>query len=550
MRNICVRDVEFVQAVIPTARGCLWENFDAVEIRTRIINGADGCHVLTRATSQLNDSTLRWWMRTDLADDGSRLRCRYRSVVSVPATLNRIGLVVLLPSTLAGTDVTLTRRDRSSYRVQLPRAVAPQASRDGRPVGLFEPVASVRFRRGDKVCLISCGADAYEFEDERNWGGGAFKLYSPPLGADLPLALTPGEITDHVVVLHFATRRDRRLRHLPGAVSLGREHALPELGLTARSLERARTDRHLLASAHVRVQLSEFPSPEREVPLDALEVPMELVVALDHDTRLVAQEILDQVRPAAIRRIVLECSTHSAELLCQNVLNFRSAGYIGDILVAARDGYADLNRWASTSLAVALGSATGVAFSWHPLYHDVSPFAATDSLEGIASAVGTARHWGASSISVGPITFARAPPANRGRVAAIWGLMGGPWLVGAIGRLAAARVSAATIDLWPSGHRRPQRDRHRSAEAIFREISESGARRAMSCQTRSRSIHALCLLRSDGRRLLLGNSGSAAQTLRLSEDGPEIEIPAYACLRVDTEADRGGAAWMTPKEIL
>ncbi|EAS51814.1 conserved hypothetical protein [Aurantimonas manganoxydans SI85-9A1] len=99
---------------------------------------------------------------------------------------NRTGFTVLHPITgQAGVPVTVTHTDGQVEEGHFPERIAPWQP--------FMDMAGITHRVGDKECRGRFEGDAFEMEDQRQWGDASFKTYNRPIALPWPYDIADGE---------------------------------------------------------------------------------------------------------------------------------------------------------------------------------------------------------------------------------------------------------------------------------------------------------------------------------------------------------------------
>jgi hypothetical protein len=142
-------------------------------------------------------------------------------VVAMPETdviTNRTGFVVLHPAALAGRPVRVTRVNGDEVDARFPDGINPS-----------QPIFDIRALTHEAspglwaTCRME--GDAFEMEDQRNWGDASYKTYVRPLSLPWGYTLAKGSRHEQSVRLTFSGRTDRGARKGGGhlTVALGAE---------------------------------------------------------------------------------------------------------------------------------------------------------------------------------------------------------------------------------------------------------------------------------------------------------------------------------------
>ncbi|MCU1444121.1 MAG: hypothetical protein JWQ59_2271 [Cryobacterium sp.] len=140
------------------------------------------------------------WTLT-LRIDGSALRVDARVEATTPFRRNRLGLIVLHPTGLAGSPLTVEHPDGAVTHTVFPERISPhQPARDISALSWrSESAAGDHGHAVDDVLRFA--GDVFEMEDQRNWTDASFKTYSTPLSTPFPVELSPGAVVEQVVEL-------------------------------------------------------------------------------------------------------------------------------------------------------------------------------------------------------------------------------------------------------------------------------------------------------------------------------------------------------------
>ncbi|MEF2549808.1 hypothetical protein VQ042_00315 [Aurantimonas sp. A2-1-M11] len=113
---------------------------------------------------------------------------------------NRTGFMVLHPITgQAGAPVTVTHTDGRVEDGHFPERIAPWQP--------FMDMAGITHRVGDLECRCRFEGDAFEMEDQRQWGDASFKTYNRPIALPWPYAIADGEDLRQAVRIAWAPVR-------------------------------------------------------------------------------------------------------------------------------------------------------------------------------------------------------------------------------------------------------------------------------------------------------------------------------------------------------
>ena len=130
---------------------------------------------------------------------------------------NRIGLVVLHPTSEAGRDVSVVSPDGTVTSGAFPTDIRPDL--------VFSDISSMEWADAGTAFDLGFSGDIFETEDQRNWSDGSFKTYSTPSALPIPVDVAPGDTVNQSVSIEALSIEtpDNPIResHEPAAFTLG-----------------------------------------------------------------------------------------------------------------------------------------------------------------------------------------------------------------------------------------------------------------------------------------------------------------------------------------
>lgn len=320
---------------------------------------------------------------------------------------NRIGLNVLIPPALAGTNLLVHHSDQSQENSNLPLKISPH-----QPV--FDISALAWNQAGLDVTLEFSG-DVFEMEDQRNWTDASYKIYSRPLSLPFPYSVAAGEQISQKLLITV----DSEVANSPTAeknteakISLMPAGIFPAIQLGASSAP-AVTGGYFETTALV----AGFPVLV-EVDLNthnwksALERAAENLAGIDLrvicDAGVTASsfnDLLDSIASLHISRIavfdsLLHVSTVETNQLLKQLLEAR--GMNPKLIVGARSHFTELNR----NFSDLPEFRDGLTFSISPLFHATNTEQLVESIAMQRLVASQAVEMaGGKEVHIGPITL-------------------------------------------------------------------------------------------------------------------------------------------------
>jgi hypothetical protein len=150
--------------------------------------------------------------------------------VRADTVAGRLGVVVLLPSSLAGRPFVI-HDPRGLQRIRLPRSIEPE------PIAT-DVVAASWWPGAGLHALVEFEGELWEMEDQRNWSDTAFKLYPRPVRLPAPYVVAAGTkgTTSARLVIRGQAKPRRPRREMPIRIFNRTAGRMPSMGAEARTL--------------------------------------------------------------------------------------------------------------------------------------------------------------------------------------------------------------------------------------------------------------------------------------------------------------------------
>lgn len=337
---------------------------------------------------------------------------------------NRIGLVVLHPTSEAGRDVNVVSPDGTAASGAFPADIRPDL--------VFTDISSLEWADAGTAFDLGFSGDIFETEDQRNWSDGSFKTYSTPSALPIPVDVAAEDTVQQSVSIEALSIEtpDNPLSesHAPEAFTVGEPAGtVPALALSVDSTEAGST----------RAAAGNIGEGSQLAGLDAVLVelyeprelwPGKLAAAIGEadrhgaglDVRVVSDSaggVADVLRGALggqLSRIVrlglfhpgTQCTDPAAFGALKASLD--EAGFSGQLLAGTRSHFTELNRWiaGSSEGSPVPQDADALTFSLAPQVHstEVPHIVETVPVQRLAAAnalkLGDGR-----PVHVGPITL-------------------------------------------------------------------------------------------------------------------------------------------------
>ncbi|MDR6505976.1 hypothetical protein [Arthrobacter oryzae] len=346
---------------------------------------------------------------------------------------NRIGLVVLHPTSEAGREVSVVSPDGNVTAGAFPTDIRPDL--------VFTEISSLEWADAGTAFDLGFSGDIFETEDQRNWSDGSFKTYSTPSALPTPVDVAAGDTVTQSVSIE-ALSIETPDNPLPGGFdqavfTVGEAvGTVPALAVSVDSTGRDSTgvdstggDARAAAAANsgagaqlpgLEAVLVELYEPREAWPAKLAAAAREADrhgAALD--VRIVsasADGVAEALRGALggqLSRIVrlglfhpeTQCTDPAAWTALKPSLE--KAGFSGQLLAGTRSHFTELNRWvAGGSSSPVPQDADALAFSLTPQVHSTEiPHIVETVPIHRATAANALRLGDGRPVHVGPITL-------------------------------------------------------------------------------------------------------------------------------------------------
>lgn len=320
---------------------------------------------------------------------------------------NRIGLTVLIPPVLAGTDFEVQHSDGSQEKSKLPVKISPH-----QPV--FD-ISSLAWRHLGLGVKLEFSGDVFEMEDQRNWTDASYKIYSRPLSLPFPYSVAQGENIIQKLVITAETlgaiepeagqRQENRIQLQPAGI-------FPSIQLGAASAPDVASGNFQKASTVGRFPVLvevDLNTPNWKAALDrathnSAGIDLRVICGAD-STEEDFHELLDAIVSLDILRIaVFDSDSHvsigKTTKFMKQALDTR--GIKTKVIAGARSHFTELNR----NFAGLPESWDGLTFSITPLFHAVNTEQLVESIAIQSLVVSQAVEMASGKeVHVGPITL-------------------------------------------------------------------------------------------------------------------------------------------------
>ncbi|KIS29103.1 hypothetical protein TV39_01635 [Arthrobacter sp. SPG23] len=337
---------------------------------------------------------------------------------------NRIGLVVLHPTSEAGRDVNVVSSDGTATSGAFPVDIRPDL--------VFADISSLEWADAGTAFDLGFSGDIFETEDQRNWSDGSFKTYSTPSALPIPVDVAAGDTVNQSVSIEALSietpDNPYRESHEQAAFTVGEPAGtVPALAVSVDSTEADSTELPA-GSPGERPQLPGLDAVLVELYEPREQWPAKLAAAAREadrhgaalDVRVVSDsadgvaEALGSALGGQLSRIVrlglfhpgTQCTDPAAFGALKASLS--EAGFSGQLLAGTRSHFTELNRWISGSSdgSPVPQDADALTFSLAPQVHstEVPHIVETVPVQRLAAAnalkLGDGR-----PVHVGPVTL-------------------------------------------------------------------------------------------------------------------------------------------------
>src|SRR5579863_1676461 len=227
LRYVTFAGVEVLRGVAFLVRDDNWGTYSPKIDGLAIEEGVEGFVVAYRAACADARQKLVYEAHISGRADGS-LSFEAVATPETDVVTNRTGFVVLYPAALAGQPVRVTHVDGGEIEARFPSRISPS-----------QPIFNIRSLSHEvapglrATCRME--GDAFEMEDQRNWGDASYKTYVRPLALPWGYTLAKGSRHEQSVRLSFSGKVGGgavREMHRDLTVALGADLAtrMPEVG--------------------------------------------------------------------------------------------------------------------------------------------------------------------------------------------------------------------------------------------------------------------------------------------------------------------------------
>lgn len=327
---------------------------------------------------------------------------------------NRIGLCVLHPQQLKGSDVEVTRPDSKVVRTVFSKLVSPHQ--------VLMDVRAMKYNVGSREVSIAFEGDVFETEDQRNWMDASYKTYSTPLAVPFPVAVKTGDKVFNKVSIKVA---ESHVTQPPaGVTNTPQKVAFPAIGyeknyhrpLDEDEIRRLKT----IPFDHYRVELDldsgAWESRLAEAAKEAREIgpKLELIVLLNGEDEVTARRVTESIKMVSdvVSHVLpLRKGTKATPLNLQRVFYPMVKETLPGVLVGyGSDAYfTEVNRQRPQSELFDF-----ISFPSHPQAHANDTRTIIENLGTGPDIIATVRSFTDKPIFVSPLTLgSRKNPAAR-----------------------------------------------------------------------------------------------------------------------------------------
>jgi hypothetical protein len=490
---------EILRQIFVTLRDRQWQEISPTQWNCRIDDEAGRISVEARHLSESVD--FEWRGVLEVAADGHRVRFAFEGAPRRSMEVCRLGLVVLHPvDGMVGARVTAHGEHRIQTLV-LSREIAPQPVIDGMPQAMMEPFSRLTIeQQGEDTLELTFEGDAFELEDQRNWGDASFKTYCTPLRLGFPRRIEAGARIAHGVELSVKPAAGSARRTTSMQMER-RKGVFPEIGCKWPGSADARHQDIDWRYQHVDLagSVRSWHNPSFDTGARVLEIGADAHAFETQFSELVEWFARSRVTVARVLLYGsgLEAPSPQRISFWRNALDGIGARDV-PLLAATRGHFVEHNRSAAGQRAPMVG----VAFPLTATVHADDALTIAENVAAIVDMTDTARgRFRSALLAIVPLDLyypARIGTADSTSVAGFPRVMIAPWLAATL--LAAAEAGAASVTL---------------GQELVAGVSETLLRRLLSCAGRE-----VTRLSGDGLAHL------HAASLRSSADGQEHVLVA------------------------
>ena len=281
---------------------------------------------------------------------------------------NRIGLNLLHPPSLAGTQLSVLHSNRKTERSVFPEKISPN-----QPV---MDIAGLSWKQGDLSVNLALSGDVFEMEDQRNWTDASYKTYSRPLSLPFPYPVASGETTSQklLMVVMQNAESEQPKPSTSARIVLTQQGSFPSIQLGAATHPLAanestpQTDLSALPIlVEVDLRTNNWKAALTAVAKSEAGIDLRIICPVTAQEKDFV-ELLDEIEPLKILRVaIFDAEQHIwlKEISRQLVSAMESRGMSITQLAGARSHFTELNR----NFTKVPDTCAGLTFSITPLFH-------------------------------------------------------------------------------------------------------------------------------------------------------------------------------------
>lgn len=213
-------------------------------------------------------------------------------------TRNRIGLCVLHPQSVQGSQVEVTGPDAKVGKTEWPRLISPHQ--------VLMDIRAMEYKVAGTAVSVAFEGDTFETEDQRNWMDASYKTYSTPLTIPFPVELKTGDTMFNKVTV-AVTQGDSQLSNAHPSRATAAKHIFPAIGYEKNYTQPLSDDEivrlQTIPFDHYRTELDlddgQWRARLDEAVLEArnLATSLELVIIFNNDEVQTLRDIVEALRP-------------------------------------------------------------------------------------------------------------------------------------------------------------------------------------------------------------------------------------------------------------
>lgn len=330
---------------------------------------------------------------------------------------NRIGLVVLHPTSESGREVSVVAPDGSVTNGLFPNDIKPDL--------VFTEISSMEWADAGTAFDLGFSGDIFETEDQRNWTDGSFKTYSTPSALPIPVDVAPGDTVYQSVSLEALSietpdKAAAAADGQPARFTVGeQEGTVPALALSADTSDdgSARSGQPALPGLDaVLVELHEpsglWPArilaASREADRHGAGLDVRIVSASTADVPALLAAALDGSLSRIRRLGVFDPGTQCTDPDGWTGLKDALAGtdFTGQLIAGTISHFTELNRWMAGTTSPVPPDADALSYSLAPQVHstEIAHIIETLPIQRLTAA-GAVRLGDGRPVHVGPVTL-------------------------------------------------------------------------------------------------------------------------------------------------